>query len=200
MNRAFIGTKKTGSHLYALSTKHKRCGNTSAVCDAACGNDWQGGRITNLRNENHSGKLAYMTAAFATLCNESRSAEASQQFSHSNRSNNRNNLNPCGKPFFNIFRWIACTRGYNLNLFFYNNLGHFICKGAKQHNIYANRFIGDTLGNLNLLPDIIGGSISCRNNANTAAIGHGSGQFTVSDPSHTTLKYRIFDTQHFTNC
>ena len=40
---------------------------------------------------------------------------------------------------------------------------------------------------------------SRRDNAKAAAITYGSGQITVSDPSHASLKDRVLDTQQFTN-
>ena len=140
-----------------------------------------------------------MTSALTAFGNESRSTKASHQLCHSDRCHNRDDFNPGGKPIFDIAGWISCASGDDLDLFLQDNLSNLICKGTQQHDIHANRFIGDSSCNPNLFPHKLARCISGSNNAKTAAVGNGSGQFTVSDPSHAPLKDRIFDPQKITN-
>ena len=62
MDLTFISYAEAGSDLYCFRTQHKSCCHTSAVCNAACGNDRNRYCVNHLRNQRHGRCLSDMSA------------------------------------------------------------------------------------------------------------------------------------------
>ena len=198
MHTTFLCKQETSAHLHANCAQHKcRC-HPSAVADAACRQYRDIHRICHLGNQGHGGKLADMTAGFATFGNDSICTCSRHHLCRCDRSRYRNHLDACFLPHGNILIGNACTCGDYRHLFLRNDFCHFLHMGTHQHDIHAEGFICQASCNANLFSQIIAACVHCRDNPK-AAIGNRCRQLAVSNPCHTALKNRIFDAQHLTN-
>ena len=141
-----------------------------------------------------------MAAAFTALSDQRGGTQPGHQLCHGNGCHHGNDLDTGLFPVLHILGRISGTGGNDLHFFFHNHTGNFICERTHQHDVHADGFVGKGSGNMDLLPDIGTRGVSRRDNTKAAAITYGSGQFTVSDPSHASLKYGVLNTQFFTNC
>ena len=200
MNGALICAEETRSHLHPLGAEHECRRDASAVRNSARSNDRQARGVANLGNEHHGGEFAHMSAALSALCDQGRCAEPRHQLCHADGGDHRNHPDTRCDPFLDVFGRIARPGRDHLHPFFRDDLCDLVGKGTQQHDVHADGLGGDLPGSADLLPDVIARRVSRGDDAKTAAVGNGSGQLSVSDPSHTTLKYGVFDPQHFTNC
>ena len=155
MNLALLCGKESCSYLYALCAEHKAGGNSSAVCDTACGDNGDGYSVNYLRNKAHSGIFAYVTARFCTLCDYCGRTASFHSLCECNTGYYGDNLDTCVVPRLHKLAGVARTGRYHRNLFIYNKLCKILCVGAHKHYINAEGLICQRLCPSYLISQIV---------------------------------------------
>ena len=193
MNGTLLGNQEAGTALYAASTQHEGCCDSSAVCNAAGSQNRNLNCVAYLWNQGHGGQLTDVSAGFAALCDNCKGAASLHQSCHSGGCNDRNHLDACLHPFLHVFARVACTGNNDRNFFLNDQVGYLIGKRAHQHDVDAERLVGQLACLVNLLTQPRGVCVHRCDDAQSTGIADCCSKRCIRNPGHTALKDWIFD-------
>ena len=191
MDLTFISYAEAGSDLNSLSPQHESCCHTSAVCNAACGNDRNRYCVNHLRNQRHGRCLSDMSAGLGTLCNHRICTAALHTFCESYGSDNRDDFDIGSFPLFHILLRASCTSSNGCNLLLYHYLSNICRIGTHEHDVHTERLICHLFCFPDIIPNYLCRCIGCTDDSEAACIGDRCCQMRLCHPGHTALNNRF---------
>ena len=197
MNIRLFTWDEAGAALYALSAQHECCRDSSSVCDTACGNDWNGERIHDLRYQCHGGQFTDMSAGLGTLGNNCVDAELFHSLCKTDRSNDRNDLDAGFLPLLKISFRRTGSGGDYCDFLFCQDICDLRSMRVHQHNIYAERLVCQFTAALDLVSYPVRIRSAGTDDTQATGITYCSREMVICDPGHAALHDRVFDVQKF---
>ena len=197
MDHTLISYTKTCTHLNGLCTQHE-CSRHSTAIPNTSGCDHRNLYcINHLWNQRHGCCLTDVSTGFSSLCNNCVCAHTLHPFCESYRCNYRDHLDTCSFPLCHIFLRVSCSGRNRCDLLLCHKLCDIFCKRTHQHDIYTKRLVRQFSCLVDVISDHICRCISCTDEAEPACVGYCSCQVRFSNPGHTTLNDRFFNSQKF---
>ena len=191
-----LSRKETCTYLYALSTQHEACADTSAVSYAACGDNRYLNCIDYLGYKAHGCVLTDMSAGFGTLSDNCVSTASLHSLCQCNGGNYGYYLYICILPALHELSGIARTCCYERYALFDDQFCKVFRIGAHQHDVHAERLVANSLFcKPYLLTKIV---YRCRTACDytcAACICYGTCKGMFSYPCHAALKYGVLYTE-----
>ena len=195
MSRTFSGQQEAAAHLHALCAHQQRSSQRTAIADTA-GNKHRNALHSrqHVLHQRHRRLLANVTAGLHAFDNHRISTGSLNAFCQLHARYNRNNLDACCMEGRNMRHRIACAQGYEGHLLLAQHRDNLSDIRCHQHNIHAERLIGQAFCLTHLVTRPFHSAAAAANDACAAGIRNCCCQISVTRPRHTTLNHRIFNT------
>ena len=197
MDGALLADQQTGAHLHAAGSQRKGCGQLTAIGDAACRDDRDIHRVHHLRHQCHGGHLAHMAAALGALGNDGIHAQRDEVLGQNGRCHHRDDLDAGFLPHGDVLAGVACAGGDDLDALLHDDLRKLVGLRMHQHDVDAERFIGERLAAADVLPQGLDVHAACADEAQRTGVGAGGGELAGGDVGHAALNDGVFRTQNF---
>ena len=102
-------------------------------------------------------------------------------------------------PHFHVLRGVARAGRDDSHLFLGHDLRDLVGKRAHQHDVDAERLVGQPARGLDLPAQVVGVCVHRGDDAEAARLGNGAGELSVGNPRHAALKDRVTDPENVTN-
>ena len=136
---------------------------------------------------------------FSAFCDNGISSCCLHLQSKGNRSHNRYHFYSRILPHLHIPHRRSRTRCQNLHAFLHHHRSNFIRIGSLKHDIYAKRLICQFPALPDFVSHCLGAGIDRGDQPQSSGLRYSSSKRSISNPCHSTLKYRILDSEQITD-
>ena len=133
-----------------------------------------------------------MAAALGALSNDSIDAQRLQMLCQHGGGDNRDHLDAGSFPHGHVFARVACTGGHNGHALVYHDLRKNICLRMHEHDVHAERLVGQLLAAADVLAQGVGVHAARTNDAQRTRVGAGGGKLAGGNVGHTALNDGVF--------
>ena len=105
---------------------------------------------------------------------------------------NRDHLDAGSFPHGHVFARVACTGGHNGHALVYHDLRKNICLRMHEHDVHAERLVGQLLAAADVLAQGVGIHAARTDDAQCSRIGAGSGKLAGGNVGHAALNDGVF--------
>ena len=193
MNLRFIRNHEVSSHLYTLGAKHKCRRDSSSIGNTARCDDRDIHCIYDLRYKYHCRILTDVSARLCTLCNKCIGSASLHTLCKRNRCDDRDNLDSGFFPHLHVFlrRTRACRNDFHA--FLHDNFCHIVRVRTHEHDIHSKWLVSEFLRLSDLFTHPVSRRTRSTDQSQAAGFGYGGCKMILSNPGHSSLNDRIFN-------
>ena len=192
MDGAFLTDQQAGTHLHAAGSQCEGCRQLAAIGDAARRDNGDIYSVHHLRDKGHRGHLAHMTAALGAFGDDGIHAQRGKVLSQNGRCHHGNDLDTGFLPHGDVLAGVARAGGDDLDSLFHDDLRKLVGLGVHQHDVDAERLVGERLAAADVLPQRLSVHASCADKAQRTGVGAGGGKLAGGDVGHAALNDGVF--------
>ncbi len=170
----------------------RRLRQLAAIGDAARRDDGDIYSVHHLGDEGHGGHLAHMTAALGAFGDDGIHAQRGKVLSQNGRCHHGDDLDTGFLPHGDVLAGVACAGGDDLDTLFHDDFGKLVGLGVHQHDVDAERLVGERLAAVDVLPQRLSVHAACADKAQRTGVGAGGGKLAGGDVGHSALNDGVF--------
>ena len=133
-----------------------------------------------------------MAAALGAFGDDGVDAQRLQMLCQHRSGHHRDHLDAGSFPHGHVFARVACTGGHNGHAFVHHDLRKNICLRMHEHDVHAERLVGQLLAAADVLAQGVGIHAARTDDAQRSRIGAGSGKLAGGDVGHAALNDGVF--------
>ena len=95
-------------------------------------------------------------------------------------------------PHGDVLAGVACAGGDDLDALFHDDFGKLVGLGVHQHDVDAERLVGERLAAVDVLPQRLSVHAACTDKTQRTGVGAGSGKLAGGDVGHAALNDGVF--------
>ena len=137
-----------------------------------------------------------MATALGTLRDHGIRAAFDQMLGQHRSRHHRNHRDAGLFPALHVLAGVARAGGDKADAFLHHDLGKRIRLGMHQHDVDAERLVGELFGAADILPQRIGIHTARTDQTQRAGVGAGGGKFAGGNVGHAALNQRIPGTEN----
>jgi len=195
MDGALGRAHEAGADLDALRAECEGSSDTPTVRDAAGGDDGDVDGVRELRGEDERSEVADVPARLHTLPDHRVSADRLHTLGEGHGWHDGQDLDASFLERVHVPGRVAGAGGNHRYGLIEHQLYELVDVRREQHEIDAERLVGERLGSTDLLAEEIGRHVSGPDDADAAGVADCGGELGGRGPGHTALNDRVLDAQ-----